>query len=232
MLSAATPVWELVVLQTVMMVGLSMMFTPLMTDALSALPDRLYSHGSAIMTTLQQVAGAAGTCIVRRTVMAKASASGGAPDMPGVHAAFVAAALIGAGRALPGVLHRTAAASRRRDSDALALPRSKRGVGRRPARAGRRHRGGPECDPTAVAPGCRWSSSRPRCGRRARINMVPRPRPGFGAIEGSFTCQRPSSVIHDRQRGQFRIMLGVGMHQPPAAASPGRRVRRRWPAPR
>jgi MFS transporter, DHA2 family, lincomycin resistance protein len=95
MLSAATPVWELVVLQTIMMVGLSMMFTPLMTDALSALPDRLYSHGSAIMTTLQQVAGAAGTALFV-TVMAKASASGGAPDMPGVHAAFVAAALIGA----------------------------------------------------------------------------------------------------------------------------------------
>jgi len=94
-MSETTPVWELVVLQTVMMVGLSTMFTPLMTDALSALPDRLYSHGSAIMTTLQQVAGAAGTALFV-TVMAKASASGGAPDMPGVHAAFVAAALIGA----------------------------------------------------------------------------------------------------------------------------------------
>lgn len=94
-MSAATPVWELVALQTIMMVGLSTMFTPLMTDALSALPDRLYSHGSAIMTTLQQVAGAAGTALFV-TVMAKASTSGGAPDMPGVHAAFVAAALIGA----------------------------------------------------------------------------------------------------------------------------------------
>lgn len=94
-MSAATPVWELVVLQTIMMLGLSMMFTPLMTDALSALPDRLYSHGSAIMTTLQQVAGAAGTALFV-TVMAKASASGGAPDMPGVHAAFVVAAGIGA----------------------------------------------------------------------------------------------------------------------------------------
>ncbi|WP_067989984.1 hypothetical protein [Mycobacterium adipatum] len=82
-------------LQTIMMVGLSMMFTPLMTDALSALPDRLYSHGSAIMTTLQQVAGAAGTALFV-TVMSRASASGGAPDMPGVHAAFLAAAVIGA----------------------------------------------------------------------------------------------------------------------------------------
>jgi len=95
MMSASTPIWELVALQTVMMLGLSTMFTPLMTDALSALPDRLYSHGSAIMTTLQQVAGAAGTALFI-TVMTKASASGGAPDMPGVHAAFVTAAVIGA----------------------------------------------------------------------------------------------------------------------------------------
>jgi DHA2 family lincomycin resistance protein-like MFS transporter len=95
MLSTTTPIWELVVLQTIMMVGLAMMFTPLMTDALSSLPDRLYSHGSAIMTTLQQVAGAAGTALFV-TVMTKASVSGGAPDMPGVHAAFVVAAVIAA----------------------------------------------------------------------------------------------------------------------------------------
>ncbi len=66
-----------------------------MTDALGALPDRLYSHGSAIMTTLQQVGGAAGTALFV-TVMTKASMSGGAPDMAGVHAAFVVAAGIGA----------------------------------------------------------------------------------------------------------------------------------------
>jgi DHA2 family lincomycin resistance protein-like MFS transporter len=92
-LSAASPVWQLVALQTIMMVGLSMMFTPLMTDALGVLPDRFYSHGSAILTTLQQVAGAAGTALFV-TVMTKASQSGGAPDLPGVHAAFTAAALI------------------------------------------------------------------------------------------------------------------------------------------
>ena len=92
-LSATSAIWELVVLQSVMMVGLSMMFTPLMTDALAVLPDRLYSHGSAILTTLQQVAGAAGAALFI-TVMAKASQSGGAPDMPGVHAAFMVAAVI------------------------------------------------------------------------------------------------------------------------------------------
>lgn len=93
LLSVASPIWELVVLQTIMMVGLSMMFTPLMTDALGVLPDRLYSHGSAILTTLQQVGGAAGTALFV-TVMTRASHSGGAPDLPGVHAAFTAAAVI------------------------------------------------------------------------------------------------------------------------------------------
>lgn len=92
-LTATSPVAELVVLQTIMMVGLSMMFTPLMTDALGVLPDRLYSHGSAILTTLQQVGGAAGTALFV-TVMAKASQSGGAADLPGVHAAFMVAAMI------------------------------------------------------------------------------------------------------------------------------------------
>ena len=94
LLSERSQIWQLVVLQAVMMVGLSMMFTPLMTDALGALPDRLYSHGSAIMSTLQQLGGAAGTALFV-TVMATASHAGGAPDLPGVHAAFVVAAVIG-----------------------------------------------------------------------------------------------------------------------------------------
>ena len=93
-LGAATPIWEVVILQMVMMLGLSMMFTPLMTDALGVLPEPLVSHGSAILTTLQQVAGAAGTALFI-TVMTTASRSGGAPDLPGVRAAFTVAAAIG-----------------------------------------------------------------------------------------------------------------------------------------
>ena len=92
-LSAHSQIAELVALQTIMMVGLSMMFTPLMTDALGVLPDRFHSHGSAILTTLQQVGGAAGTALFV-TAMAKASHSDGAPDLPGVHAAFMVAAMI------------------------------------------------------------------------------------------------------------------------------------------
>ena len=43
--------------------GLALMFSPLMTNALGALPRRLYPHGSAIVSTIQQVAGAAGTAL-------------------------------------------------------------------------------------------------------------------------------------------------------------------------
>jgi DHA2 family lincomycin resistance protein-like MFS transporter len=91
-LGAGSPIWEIVILQTVMMAGLSMMFTPLMTDALGVLPETLYSHGSAILTTLQQVAGAAGTALFI-TVMTNASGSG-RPDLAGVRAAFTVAAVI------------------------------------------------------------------------------------------------------------------------------------------
>ena len=92
-LDVDSPLWEVVVIQTVMMVSLAMMFTPLMTDSLGSLPGDLYSHGSAILTTLQQVAGAAGTALFV-TVMTLSSASGGAPDAPGVQAAFTVAAVI------------------------------------------------------------------------------------------------------------------------------------------
>ncbi|MBB2989962.1 DHA2 family lincomycin resistance protein-like MFS transporter [Mycolicibacterium iranicum] len=94
-LGGDSPLWEVVALQTVMMLGLALMFTPLMTDALGVLPDRLYSHGSAILTTLQQVAGAAGTALFI-TTMSRASQAGGAPDLPGVRAAFTVAAAFSA----------------------------------------------------------------------------------------------------------------------------------------
>ena len=40
--------------------GLAFLFTPAFTTALNPLPPNLYSHGSAILSTLQQVSGAAG----------------------------------------------------------------------------------------------------------------------------------------------------------------------------
>jgi DHA2 family lincomycin resistance protein-like MFS transporter len=39
------------------------MITPLFTSALGSLPRNLYGHGSAIINTVQQLAGAAGTAL-------------------------------------------------------------------------------------------------------------------------------------------------------------------------
>jgi DHA2 family lincomycin resistance protein-like MFS transporter len=43
--------------------GLALLFTPLFTAGLGALPARLYAHGSAVLGSVQQVAGAAGTAL-------------------------------------------------------------------------------------------------------------------------------------------------------------------------
>jgi DHA2 family lincomycin resistance protein-like MFS transporter len=56
-----TPIWMLIGLHMVLMLGLACLFTPAFTAGLNPLPPYLYSHGSAILGTLQQVAGAAGT---------------------------------------------------------------------------------------------------------------------------------------------------------------------------
>lgn len=80
--------------------GLGCVFTPLLTSALGSLPKRLYSHGSATVGTLQQVAGAAGTAlfITLMSVGAAAAGASGADAVDatasGVHTAFVTGAAI------------------------------------------------------------------------------------------------------------------------------------------
>lgn len=54
--------------------GIGFAMTPLMTSALGSLDAHLYSHGSAILNTLQQFAGAAGTALFI-TVMTKSANS-------------------------------------------------------------------------------------------------------------------------------------------------------------
>lgn len=84
----------------VLNIGLALMFTPLMTSALGSLPNELYSHGSAIFGTVQQLAAAAGTAIFI-TVMslrtAGALADGAAPLAAtefGIQAAFLTGAIV------------------------------------------------------------------------------------------------------------------------------------------
>jgi DHA2 family lincomycin resistance protein-like MFS transporter len=78
-----------------LMASLGLMMTPLMTEALSVLPDSLYSHGSAIMTTLQQVAGALGTAVFVAVAALGSDNPAGRTDAAGLQTAFVVAACVG-----------------------------------------------------------------------------------------------------------------------------------------
>ena len=72
------------------------------TAGLNPLPPSLYSHGSATLSTLQQVAGAAGTALLvgilqaGTTVLQNPDGSTTTDAIPGVHAAFLTATGLGA----------------------------------------------------------------------------------------------------------------------------------------
>ena len=73
-LSSSTPTWQILVVHVVLMVSLAALFTPLFTMGLGVLPPHLYSHGSSLLGTTQQVAGAMGTALVV-TIMSGRAAS-------------------------------------------------------------------------------------------------------------------------------------------------------------
>ncbi|WP_054814707.1 MDR family MFS transporter [Nocardia arizonensis] len=73
-ISMTMPYWQLLLLHIVLMVSLATTFTPVFTLGLGALPQHLYSHGSSMLGTLQQVAAAFGTALVV-TVMSARSTS-------------------------------------------------------------------------------------------------------------------------------------------------------------
>ncbi|WNB93999.1 MDR family MFS transporter [Bacillus sp. NEB1478] len=54
----------IMIFNTLLMLGISMVMMPIMTNALNELPPPLYPHGTAIITTLQQVSGAIGTALL------------------------------------------------------------------------------------------------------------------------------------------------------------------------
>ncbi|GAB3444126.1 DHA2 family efflux MFS transporter permease subunit [Streptomonospora sediminis] len=95
LLTPDSPLAMVVGIHIVLMAGLGLMMTPLMTESLGSLPDSLHSHGSAILATLQQVAGAFGTAVfVTVSAIGSADAAGG-PDATGLRTAFAVAGCIG-----------------------------------------------------------------------------------------------------------------------------------------
>jgi MFS transporter, DHA2 family, lincomycin resistance protein len=63
LLGTATWVGYILAGHVVMSVGFAFLFTPLFTVSLSSLSPRLYSHGSAVIGSIQQVAGATGVAL-------------------------------------------------------------------------------------------------------------------------------------------------------------------------
>lgn len=94
-----TKPWMLLIAHLVMSVALAFMFTPLFTSSMGAVPAKLYSHASATIGALQQVAGAAGTALfitilASRTATLTASGSSEVAAMSGgTRAAFIAGAV-------------------------------------------------------------------------------------------------------------------------------------------
>ncbi len=94
-----TQAWHLLAAHVLLSAGLALVFTPLFTSALGALPARLYAHGSAAIGTVQQVAGAAGTALFVTVMTARAltandaGATAAGATAAGVHAAFLVGAV-------------------------------------------------------------------------------------------------------------------------------------------
>lgn len=62
-LTAHTPVWVIIVGYILLMLSVSAIMMPAQTNGLNQLPKALYPHGTAVMTTLQPVAGAIGVSV-------------------------------------------------------------------------------------------------------------------------------------------------------------------------
>lgn len=94
-LTLQTPWWAVMVGHIAMSTSFAFVFTPLFTVALGALPRPLYSHGSAVVGTIQQVAGAAGTALFVTvfSTMSAAALAQGEPEasalLSGSHWAFL-----------------------------------------------------------------------------------------------------------------------------------------------
>jgi DHA2 family lincomycin resistance protein-like MFS transporter len=86
----------------VMSVGFGLLFTPLFTVSLSSVRPELYSHGSAVLGSLQQVAGAAGVALFIALMTAQSArlATAGAAPIEALAGGIRAAFLCGAVAAL------------------------------------------------------------------------------------------------------------------------------------
>ena len=100
LLTAESSFVMVLIAYTSLTLGLALLFTPLFTAGLGDIPPKLYSHGSAVVGTVQQLAGAAGVALFI-TVMSATSvaqladgATKVAATAAGIHTAFIYGAVI------------------------------------------------------------------------------------------------------------------------------------------
>jgi DHA2 family lincomycin resistance protein-like MFS transporter len=100
LLTLSSPFWWVLVAHVTLSVGLALVFTPLFTAGLGDIPSQLYSHGSAVVGTIQQLAGAAGVALFITVMSATVLRQMGrglaeiVATADGIHSAFVVGAII------------------------------------------------------------------------------------------------------------------------------------------
>jgi DHA2 family lincomycin resistance protein-like MFS transporter len=100
MLGKDSSPWVVLAAHVALSLGLALLFTPLFTSGLGAVTPELYSHGSAVVGTVQQLAGAAGTALFVSvmTAVATSQMAGGAGEVSatadGIRTAFTFGAAI------------------------------------------------------------------------------------------------------------------------------------------
>ncbi|WP_291277857.1 MFS transporter, partial [Galactobacter sp.] len=96
------PVWLMITATTMFGLGMSGIFSALMTAGLASLPGRLHGDGTAIVNTVQQVAAATGTAVLTAalTLGAGGDTTHSATVFAGGRLAYVVAAVACAGAAV------------------------------------------------------------------------------------------------------------------------------------
>lgn len=100
LLGPTTWVGNILAGHVVMCVGFAFLFTPLFTASLSSVKPSLYSHGSAVIGTIQQVAGAAGVALfvalmsARTTILSTRGLGAVEALSGGIRAGFLCGAII------------------------------------------------------------------------------------------------------------------------------------------
>ena len=97
--------WPLILIgYLILCTGFSFLFGPLFTLSLGSVKPELYSHGSALLGSIQQVAGAAGVALLIAVMASRAQVLGGIDDVEALAGGIRMAFLVGASISLLAVV--------------------------------------------------------------------------------------------------------------------------------